>query len=435
MVVDDEEKANILNTFFSTVFTVENEMLGEIPRNNENPILRVTNLTQEEVRNRLNKIKIDKSPGPDGIHPRVLRELSNVIDKPLFLIFRDSIATGSVPQDWRIANVVPIFKKGSKSEPGNYRPMSANEQDCVRALIEMYRSLPCLWKIKSADYSNRYKKKDAYEKLVAIYKEHHPTETVDEHIVRKKIQALRTVYKKELNKVEKSLKSGARTDDVYVPKLWYYDLLAFTRDQEIPRPCQTVTSICAPSPEENLPESPDEHVPLQQRERPEGNDVQSHQSSRSPCLEDQTRPQRPSRKRKSTAGTPVDLLAMANNILSKHAATQLSAFPTLVEERLNKLDVTQRSHAERLMFDVLNAAAAGKLSDTSMLNITDRQPSSQFYLGPPQEPMHSTPVRRPGPHHSQFWTPPAPPSFADFSQGPPTSTHRYSEMDTYYQNL
>ncbi|CAJ0949110.1 unnamed protein product [Ranitomeya imitator] len=31
-------------------------------------------------------------------------------------------ATGSVPQDWRIANVVPIFKKGSKSEPGNYRP-------------------------------------------------------------------------------------------------------------------------------------------------------------------------------------------------------------------------------------------------------------------------------------------------------------------------
>ncbi|CAJ0934144.1 unnamed protein product [Ranitomeya imitator] len=108
MVVDDEEKANILNTFFSTVFTVENEMLGEIPRNNENPILRVTNLTQEEVRNRLNKIKIDKSPGPDGLHPRVLRELT----------------TGSVPQDWRIANVVPIFKKGSKSEPGNYRPDS-----------------------------------------------------------------------------------------------------------------------------------------------------------------------------------------------------------------------------------------------------------------------------------------------------------------------
>ncbi|CAJ0929288.1 unnamed protein product [Ranitomeya imitator] len=40
---------------------------------------------------------------------------------------RDSIATGSVPQDWRIANVVPIFKKGSKSEPGNYRPFSRSK--------------------------------------------------------------------------------------------------------------------------------------------------------------------------------------------------------------------------------------------------------------------------------------------------------------------
>ncbi|CAJ0928853.1 unnamed protein product [Ranitomeya imitator] len=142
MVVDDEEKANILNTFFSTVFTVENEMLGEIPRNNENPILRVTNLTQEEVRNRLNKIKIDKSLGPDGIHPRVLRELSNVIDKPLFLIFSDSIATGSVPQDWRIANVVPIFKKGSKSEPGNYRPHGfMRNRSCQTNLISFYEEV------------------------------------------------------------------------------------------------------------------------------------------------------------------------------------------------------------------------------------------------------------------------------------------------------
>ncbi|CAJ0929511.1 unnamed protein product [Ranitomeya imitator] len=106
------------------------------------------------------------------------------------------------------------------------RQMSASDQEFVRALIDMYRSLPCLWKVKSADYSNRHKKKAAYEKLVALYKRHHPTETVDENIVRKKIQALRTVHKKEMNKVKKSMKSRAGTDDVYVPKLWYYDLLA-----------------------------------------------------------------------------------------------------------------------------------------------------------------------------------------------------------------
>ncbi|CAJ0919057.1 unnamed protein product [Ranitomeya imitator] len=313
--------------------------------------------------------------------------------------------------------------------------MSTNEQDCVRALIEMYRSLPCLWKIKSKDYSNRYMKREAYEKLVAVYREYHPTETVDENIVRKKIQALHTVFKKEVNKVENSKKSGAGTDEVYVPRLWYYDLMAFTRDQEIPRPCQTVTSLCEPSPEDILPESPDEQVPLQQRETTEANNVQSPQSSSSPSVEEQTCPLRPSRKRKSTAATPVDLLAVANSILSKHVTTKLSPFASLVEERLNRLDYTQRSHAERIMFDVMNAAAAGKLCDTSTLSIDVRQPSAHFYWGHQQEPMHSNPVRRPGPHNSQFRTPPAPPSFGDLSQGPLMATQHYSEMDTYYQNL
>ncbi|CAJ0945933.1 unnamed protein product [Ranitomeya imitator] len=113
--------------------------------------------------------------------------------------------------------------------------MSFNTEEFVRELIEMYRSLPCLWQIKSADYSNRNKKKEAFAKLVALFKQHNPSEKVDESVVWKKIQVLRTVYKKELNKVVKSKKSGAATDEVYVPSLWYFDLLGFTRDQELLR--------------------------------------------------------------------------------------------------------------------------------------------------------------------------------------------------------
>ncbi|CAJ0944424.1 unnamed protein product [Ranitomeya imitator] len=107
----------------SKVFTQENPMADKMS-SDKNSQLNVTCLTQQEVRRRLKITKIDKSPGPDGIHPRVLQELSTVIDRPLFLIFKDSIITGSVPQDWRIANVVPIFKKGTKTELGNYRPVS-----------------------------------------------------------------------------------------------------------------------------------------------------------------------------------------------------------------------------------------------------------------------------------------------------------------------
>ncbi|KAK4826972.1 hypothetical protein QYF61_012913 [Mycteria americana] len=65
-----------------------------------------------------------KSMGPDEIHPRVLKELADVLTKPLSIIYQQSWLTGEVPADWRLANVTPIFKKGRKEDPGNYRPVS-----------------------------------------------------------------------------------------------------------------------------------------------------------------------------------------------------------------------------------------------------------------------------------------------------------------------
>ena len=62
--------------------------------------------------------------GPDGIHPIVLRELVEVLPKPLSVIYQQSWLTGEVPADWRLANVMPIYKKAQKEDPGNYRPVS-----------------------------------------------------------------------------------------------------------------------------------------------------------------------------------------------------------------------------------------------------------------------------------------------------------------------
>ncbi|GAB0179524.1 mitochondrial enolase superfamily member 1 [Grus japonensis] len=62
--------------------------------------------------------------GLDGIQPRVLRELAEVLTKPPYIIYQQSWQTGEVPVDWRLANVMPIYKKGRKEDPGNYRPVS-----------------------------------------------------------------------------------------------------------------------------------------------------------------------------------------------------------------------------------------------------------------------------------------------------------------------
>ncbi|KAK4825531.1 LOW QUALITY PROTEIN: hypothetical protein QYF61_000108 [Mycteria americana] len=68
--------------------------------------------------------KPHKSMGPDEIHPRVLKELADVLTKPLSIIYQQTWLTGELPADWRLANVTPIFKKGRKEDPGNYRPVS-----------------------------------------------------------------------------------------------------------------------------------------------------------------------------------------------------------------------------------------------------------------------------------------------------------------------
>ncbi|KAK4806794.1 hypothetical protein QYF61_005590 [Mycteria americana] len=81
-------------------------------------------IQEEAVNNLLCHLDTHKSMGPDGIHPRVLRELAEELAKPLSIIYQQSWLTGEVRDDWRLANVMPIYKKGQKEDPGNYRPVS-----------------------------------------------------------------------------------------------------------------------------------------------------------------------------------------------------------------------------------------------------------------------------------------------------------------------
>jgi len=76
------------------------------------------------IRDQLYQLNVHKSMRPDGTHPRVLKELADVMAAPLLIIYQRSWESVEIPVDWKLANVTPIYKQGVRENPGNYRPVS-----------------------------------------------------------------------------------------------------------------------------------------------------------------------------------------------------------------------------------------------------------------------------------------------------------------------
>lgn len=108
----------------------------------------------------------------------------------------------------------------------------SREKKFILEFIELYRGFPQIWKVKSVDYKDRTLRKYAFGELLKKLKEVEPDATVDS--VRKKINCLRTAYRRELKKQKASEKSGADAADIYDPTLFYFSEMSFIRNQETP---------------------------------------------------------------------------------------------------------------------------------------------------------------------------------------------------------
>lgn len=129
-IEDNSQKAEVLSSFFSNVFT--REETHQLPTMDKKTLVELNDVEIEEgqVLELMHHLQPDKSPGPDGLHPRVLKECAEVLARPLTSIFRSSLREGKLPQSWKEANITPVYKKGSRSDPGNYRPVSLTAICC-----------------------------------------------------------------------------------------------------------------------------------------------------------------------------------------------------------------------------------------------------------------------------------------------------------------
>ena len=121
---DSKEKANICNRQFQSAFTREDD--SDPPSKGASPFSSMGDITVDPkgVAKLLDGLNVHKASGPDGLNARVLKECSNEISPILALIYNESLARGEVPDEWRQANVSPVFKKGEKYDAANYRPVS-----------------------------------------------------------------------------------------------------------------------------------------------------------------------------------------------------------------------------------------------------------------------------------------------------------------------
>ena len=124
-VSDDKGKADILNSFFCNVFTRERtDNIPEAEKKDVGYFLSEVSFSKETVLKKLKNLNPSKSPGPDGLHPCVLKELADQLAEPLAILYEKSLSEGKLPSVWKDANVTPLFKKGEKCKAGNYRPVS-----------------------------------------------------------------------------------------------------------------------------------------------------------------------------------------------------------------------------------------------------------------------------------------------------------------------
>ena len=129
IILSDEKKANLLNSYFQKVFTVDNGTCPNIPHRHTT-LMENFAISPSDVFTAVKNCKDKVSRTPEGIPAFFIKRVISAIIYPLTTLFNLSLSSGAVPKQWKEAIVIPVFKKGDRSSPKNYRPISQTSSFC-----------------------------------------------------------------------------------------------------------------------------------------------------------------------------------------------------------------------------------------------------------------------------------------------------------------
>ena len=129
LMEDDSDKAASLCMQYSSVFVQEGGTCETLPSATDSS-LNDCPFTSLDVSNVLQNLDEQSAPGPDDLHPRILKHLAPYICDPIAELFRKSLNAGKLPIAWKSAVVKPMFKGGTPDDAANYRPVSLTSVLC-----------------------------------------------------------------------------------------------------------------------------------------------------------------------------------------------------------------------------------------------------------------------------------------------------------------
>ncbi|XP_076046685.1 uncharacterized protein LOC143028448 isoform X12 [Oratosquilla oratoria] len=234
-----------------------------------------------------------------------------------------------------------------------------NEREVLLQFIHTYRDHPALWKVKSKEYTNKLARSKGISALQDLLKELEPDCTRDAVI--KKINCLRSSFRRECRKIEKSKKSGASPNEMYTSSLWYFEEMMFVLDQDLPgESCSNLDDIYNYNAEiAEAHGTEGDATPYTRQQIPEAHGTEGDAT---PYTRQEVK-----RRRKSLSKSDhiLDIVARKLDESLHKDNSGIDLFGSYVAHRIHSMDIRTAIITRKLINDVLFEAEMGNLNASS----------------------------------------------------------------------